>query len=529
MERLTVLKARSCDWKRLPLGAREGFFLSQVDGRLTIEEIAEIAGFELDDATHLAKQLAELGAVEPVAPRRVDPRVERESAVPDSRGKDKRRSLRPDPRAEPSSPRRPSARPERRRSRKSMRVQRPAIPPAAAPDLTSDLDDATIDKLAAYDAQIAHLDHYAVLGVERGADKKTVKRAYFALAAKHHPDRYFGKKLGRARGPVERIFHRLTEANTTLSDAALRAVYDATLAPAPAVERSPSQAPPSSGRSAPPRSSKAPPSRRSAPPRSSKAPPRSTKASAPPRTSRAPAAKPSRKMSRAMKAASRELAKAAEQAPVIINLPPPSAPKPPPSSGPVSSAERTRNLRAAAMEIKAQGHIEALVKAAEDAQRANDFVAAANNYRLALSHRDDPYLRTKLEEVDAKARVIRFEKNIGPARAAERDQRWADAATFLVRAFDAMPDADVGGRAARALLASGGDLAKAASLAEQAVALDKKNVGYRITLAEVHLAANKIARAEEVLEDARAIAPKDARVKELAAMIAQRTKAKSKG
>ena len=40
------------------------------------------------------------------------------------------------------------------------------------------------------------LDHYALLGVARSADRKALKRAYFDLAARFHPDKYFRKKLG---------------------------------------------------------------------------------------------------------------------------------------------------------------------------------------------------------------------------------------------------------------------------------------------------------------------------------------------
>ena len=40
------------------------------------------------------------------------------------------------------------------------------------------------------------LTHYELLGIAPGADKQTIKRAYFELARFVHPDRYFGKHLG---------------------------------------------------------------------------------------------------------------------------------------------------------------------------------------------------------------------------------------------------------------------------------------------------------------------------------------------
>ena len=132
------------------------------------------------------------------------------------------------------------------------------------------------------------------------------------------------------------------------------------------------------------------------------------------------------------------------------------------------------------------------MKAADDALRANDVITAANNYRLALSYREDPLLREKYEDTDARARVIRFEKNITLARAAERAERWSDAATFFGRAYEARPDADVAARAGHALRMSGGDLERAALLAEHAVALDAKNLAYHVTLTEIYLAANRL-------------------------------------
>ena len=67
--------------------------------------------------------------------------------------------------------------------------------------------------------RLSAITHYEILDVPRDADKKAIKRAYFALAAKLHPDRYFGKKLGSFKPRMEALFARLTRA------------YDALLSP----------------------------------------------------------------------------------------------------------------------------------------------------------------------------------------------------------------------------------------------------------------------------------------------------------
>lgn len=63
-------------------------------------------------------------------------------------------------------------------------------------------------------------DYYEVLGVERGADEKEIKKAYRRMAMKYHPDRNPGDAESEAK------FKELSEAYEVLSDAQKRAAYD---------------------------------------------------------------------------------------------------------------------------------------------------------------------------------------------------------------------------------------------------------------------------------------------------------------
>ncbi len=76
---------------------------------------------------------------------------------------------------------------------------------------------------------LERISHYELLSVPRDADKKTIKRAYFRLAATLHPDRYFGKKLGSFKPKMELLFRKISEAHDLLLSAEKRAQYDATL------------------------------------------------------------------------------------------------------------------------------------------------------------------------------------------------------------------------------------------------------------------------------------------------------------
>jgi curved DNA-binding protein CbpA len=96
-----------------------------------------------------------------------------------------------------------------------------APPPAVAPE-----EGLRISQL--YD-RLNRTDHYTLLGVSATADVKDIKRAYYALAKQHHPDRFFRKDVGALGPKVEAIFRALTTALDTLSNAEARAGYDAYL------------------------------------------------------------------------------------------------------------------------------------------------------------------------------------------------------------------------------------------------------------------------------------------------------------
>ena len=64
------------------------------------------------------------------------------------------------------------------------------------------------------------MDYYAVLGVEKNADEKTIRRAFRKLAKKYHPDTNQGDKA------AEQKFKEINEAYAILGDGKKRALYD---------------------------------------------------------------------------------------------------------------------------------------------------------------------------------------------------------------------------------------------------------------------------------------------------------------
>ncbi|QEH09191.1 molecular chaperone DnaJ [Histophilus somni] len=67
---------------------------------------------------------------------------------------------------------------------------------------------------------MAKRDYYEILGVQKGADDKEIKRAYKRLAMKYHPDRTKGDKES------EEKFKEINEAYEVLADKEKRAMYD---------------------------------------------------------------------------------------------------------------------------------------------------------------------------------------------------------------------------------------------------------------------------------------------------------------
>jgi curved DNA-binding protein len=63
-------------------------------------------------------------------------------------------------------------------------------------------------------------DYYKILGVEKNADEKEIKKTYRRLARRFHPDLNPGDKAAEAR------FKEINEANEVLSDAEKRRKYD---------------------------------------------------------------------------------------------------------------------------------------------------------------------------------------------------------------------------------------------------------------------------------------------------------------
>jgi curved DNA-binding protein CbpA len=68
-------------------------------------------------------------------------------------------------------------------------------------------------------------DHFDVLGVSSTTSPDDIKKAFYELSRKFHPDKYFKKNLGSYRARVELVFRKLSHAYETVHDVDRRREY----------------------------------------------------------------------------------------------------------------------------------------------------------------------------------------------------------------------------------------------------------------------------------------------------------------
>jgi curved DNA-binding protein CbpA len=100
----------------------------------------------------------------------------------------------------------------------------PSAAAADAGDIDISLVDVSLDLPVELQREILEFEkrlersYHEILGVSRDADSRSIKRAYFQLSKRFHPDRYFRKRTGHFGPRLTRIFKRIVVASELLSD-----------------------------------------------------------------------------------------------------------------------------------------------------------------------------------------------------------------------------------------------------------------------------------------------------------------------
>ncbi len=182
-------------WERAAtaLNPAEGFLLSRIDGHTPWGVLREIGALLPEEADLALESWVQTGLVLlEEAPRRPRP-VEAPARAPESSGED-----------------------------------------PIDPEL--DLDVELQRRIVAFEASLASASYHETLGVDRGADARQIKRAYFQLSKQFHPDRYFRRNVGAHAARLDRIFKHVSLAYELLSDPATRAEIERSMASGPPAE-----------------------------------------------------------------------------------------------------------------------------------------------------------------------------------------------------------------------------------------------------------------------------------------------------
>jgi curved DNA-binding protein CbpA len=364
------------------------------------------------------------------------------------------------------------------------------------------------------------LNYYELLGVPMDADRAKIRTAYFALSKKFHPDAYFGKRLGSFKPKMEVAFRKVTDAYEAVGRANKREAYDRYLKQSIAVsaaekqmdrveERAQAMADalqqtPIAERQAQPATSTAP-SREWSP---SKAPAKA----APPVV---PGTPEHDRMQRKRQLLERKLRGRAGQR---LSKPVRSIPAPTTKVGHKTALrDLTRSLKQTAVLTGGVDRADRHIETARVAEAEGDLAAAANALRMAIaldSSRTE--VQTHYDRVNSDLRVQLLDVHREQAKYEEENSLWAAASISWAKVSEAAPeDPTAPRRAAKALMAAGGDLRKARDFALRSLELDPGSLATRLLLAHIYIGAGMDASASKELDEAAKLDPGDEMVKNL--------------
>jgi curved DNA-binding protein CbpA len=461
------------DVRTFKLDATAGFLLTRIDGRSGPRQLARDTGLPEFQVEKTLENLEKLGVVE-----LLDPNAPVVSALPPP--------------------------PVRDRTQLPQFGSIGGAPKYDPKELDEEVELSAEQKKRVLDMfyRLGDLDHYTLLGVGRDADKKTVKRSYFELAALMHPDRYFKKKLGSFKSKMEELFARITDAHDTLVDAAKRLDYDAYLDEVAttkgmeamlerAVEESRRLAETAAATEAT-RDSIPSPARLSSSP--------DARASVAPEVPAGPSAQ---EVQARREALAKRLLGGQSVRPAAASVSPVEAPNPLRYTNSGDAVDALKRRYEERVDKASAANAQRYVKAAEDSLFKNDLVAAANSFNIATKFApDDTALAMRYQETKNQAENVLCESYVKQATYEERNHQWPEAARTWQKVCKVkLGDPDPNHHAANCLLRTdGGDLHHAAEHAKVAVAGAPSVVEYHVTLAEIYLKAGLLASARRAAE-----------------------------
>ncbi|MGZ4886712.1 MAG: DnaJ domain-containing protein [Candidatus Aminicenantales bacterium] len=87
-----------------------------------------------------------------------------------------------------------------------------------------------VSEVLAFREAMPQKNFYQILDVPRGAPEEEIKKAYFQMARRFHPDRFDRKAAAEYKNQIDEVFDSITNAYRVLSNKAKRTAYDSGIA-----------------------------------------------------------------------------------------------------------------------------------------------------------------------------------------------------------------------------------------------------------------------------------------------------------
>jgi curved DNA-binding protein CbpA len=109
-------------------------------------------------------------------------------------------------------------------------ASKPAAPSASAERPAPSGTEAQLQEVLAFQERLPELNYYQILNVPKTATEDEIKKAYFHLARRFHPDRFDRSIPQSYRVQIEDVFDKITKAYRTLTTRDARRDYDGRMA-----------------------------------------------------------------------------------------------------------------------------------------------------------------------------------------------------------------------------------------------------------------------------------------------------------
>jgi len=210
-------------YQKVPLNPAEGFIMSRVDGTSSVSDICAVSPMGEDNTLRALFGLALAGILDmpdgsaeiplPAAPKAAPAAGPAPAMAPARTPTNGGAAAAPRPAGRTIATRPAASRPPTPPRRVVSITER--VRPSASPDLEAEM-------LQRFD-RLREQDLYQVLDVVSSANPDEIRRAYYALAKKFHPDKFRNEEL---KPKAEKVFAHITEAYATLTNPETHKRYD---------------------------------------------------------------------------------------------------------------------------------------------------------------------------------------------------------------------------------------------------------------------------------------------------------------